>query len=146
MIIKTGQALAQLLAQSRVLGLPLRGKIHSDAPDFQSGEDALARLRTVPESFALTLPFDSIEGAFSESTTNFKRSSITKHRPRKPNIAIASIAHDGLCVGPYSLPSTVSVSERPSCGLTSFIQRAKFGGHPAYGTVDTQKHSLGLSY
>ena len=80
------------------------------------------------------------------TATNFKRSSIRKHRPRKPNIAIASIAHDGLCVGPYSLPSTVSVSERPSCGLTSFIQRAKVGGDPAYGTVDTQKHSLGLSY
>jgi hypothetical protein len=42
-----------------------------------------------------------------------------KHRPRKPNIAIASTPHDGLCVG--------------------FIHRAQFGGDPAYGTAHRQK-------
>jgi hypothetical protein len=48
--------LAQPLAQSRVLGLPLRGKIHSDAPDFQSGEGPTC------------LTFDSIKCAFIAST------------------------------------------------------------------------------
>jgi hypothetical protein len=38
---RNGQGLAQLLAQTRVLGGALRELRKADAPDFQSGEEAM---------------------------------------------------------------------------------------------------------
>ena len=110
-MIKNEQALAQPLAQTDVLGLCYESG-SGQTRQISSPVKGLLACPYGRNPSPCTLPFDSMKGVFTASPTNSKRSSITKHRLRKPNTAIASTAHDGLCVGPYSLPCNVSVSER----------------------------------